>query len=45
MNMYVRTVYALTYTKYNKSSSEEIANVNVSRRHRTCRGQSLLPLN
>ena len=30
----------------NKSSSEdEIANVNVLRRHRTCRGQSLRPLN
>jgi len=32
--------------KIDKSSSEdEIANVNVLRRHRTCRGQSLRPLN
>ena len=31
---------------YNKNSSEdEIANVNVLRRHRACRGQSLRPLN
>jgi len=30
---------------YNKNSSEdEIANVNILRRHRTCRGQSLRPL-
>ena len=27
------------------SSEDEIANVNVLRRHRTCRGQSLRPLN
>ena len=33
-------------TRHNKSSSEdEIANVNVLRRHRTCRDQSLCPLN
>jgi len=30
---------------YKNSSEDEIANVNVLRRHRTCRAQSLRPLN
>jgi len=30
---------------YKDSSEDEVANVNVLRRHRTCRGQSLRPLN
>jgi len=36
-------IYELLY--YKNSSEDEIANVNVLRRHRTCRGQSLRPLN
>jgi len=35
----------LRSASYKSSSEDEIANVNVLRRHRTCRGQSLRPLN
>jgi len=31
--------------QFNNSSGDEIANVNFSQRHRTCRGQRLRPLN
>ena len=38
--------FAAWYEKWNKNSSaDEIANVNFLRRHRTCRGQRLRPLN
>jgi len=39
------TVGSRPIFKYKSSSEDEIANVNFLRRHRTCRSQSLCPLN
>jgi len=40
-----KMTYCVSRVTYKSSSEDEIAKVNVLRRHRTCRGQSLRPLN